>query len=108
ARKDRALPDGERGSGLDRGKPRRETAEFVAVRAPQSPQCGPGLARSRDELPLVDADRTRTGRSLRRRILRTAGRTDECRHDLPVWLLEARRRSDRKSAPKERMLSVPD
>jgi hypothetical protein len=34
ARKNRALPDAERGGGLDSCKPRREAAELVAVRVP--------------------------------------------------------------------------
>src|SRR5215211_999473 len=55
--------------------------ELVAVRPPQALERRPGLARGRDELPLVDADRTGAGRRLGGRILRAAGGADEGRHE---------------------------
>ena len=60
---------------------RRKAAKLIAVRVPQSLQCRPGLTRRWDELPLVDADRTRTRRSVGGRILRAAGGADEGWHD---------------------------
>ena len=79
----RALPDGEPRRGADTDQARLVLAKSIVVRNPQALQRGPRLPLGRDVLALIF-----THRALRRwgfawRILRTAGRADERRHDLP-------------------------
>ena len=78
-----ALPDGEFWLGADADEAGLVLAEPVVVRNPQPCQRCPRLPLGRDELALVFAHGAVSWRSFTWRILGTAGRADECRHDLP-------------------------
>ena len=75
-----ALADGEIGQRADAVQIRLVPPPAVKERAAHFGQRGPGLPRRRQELPLVQTDRTGLRRRVRGRILGAAGRTDERRH----------------------------
>src|SRR5262249_13805164 len=79
----RTLADAEMRGGRDRDQVRLELANGVHVAPREGLERDPALARRRNVLPLVVADRACCRRLVARRILRSACGADECWHDTP-------------------------